>query len=122
MGNTARCCVVLAVGAALWSRDWRVAGGVVGGGVLVAVATWAIAGAVNSLSPTVAHVPPADGEKRKMPPVFRGFPLVKFFTRHVILAFVAYVMMVRLHLDPVGMVVGVTSVVIAAFIEAVRPR
>jgi hypothetical protein len=38
------------------------------------------------------------------------------------LALVAYVMMVRLHLDPVGMIVGVTSVVVAAGIEAARPR
>jgi hypothetical protein len=47
---------------------------------------------------------------------------VKFFTRHVILGLVAYGMMVRLHLDPIGMLVGVTSVVVAAAIEAARPR
>jgi hypothetical protein len=31
-------------------------------------------------------------------------------------------MMTRLHLDPVGMIVGVTSVVVAAAMEAARPR
>ena len=60
------------------------------------------------------------GENGEIRPVSRGFPLVKFFTRHAILAFVAYVMMVRLHLDPVGMLVGVSSVVVAAVIEARR--
>jgi hypothetical protein len=29
-------------------------------------------------------------------------------------------MMVRLHLDPIGMLIGVTSVVVAATVEAVR--
>ncbi len=90
------------------------AAGVLGGGVLVGLAIWALAGVVSALI-----VRGEDGEIR---PVSRAFPLVKFFTRHVILAFVAYVMMVRLHLDPVGMIVGVTSVVVAAIVEAARPR
>jgi hypothetical protein len=47
---------------------------------------------------------------------------VKFFTRHAILAVAAYVMMVRLHLDPVGMFIGVTSVVVAAAVAAARQR
>ena len=89
-------------------------GGVIGGGVLVGLAIWALAGVVSALMSRDAN-----GEIR---PVSRAFPLVKFFTRHVILAVVAYVMMVRLHLDPIGMVVGVTSVVVAATIEAARPR
>ena len=89
-------------------------GGVIGGGVLVGLAIWALAGVVSALL--------SRDENGEIRPVSRAFPLVKFFTRHVILAFVAYVMMVRLHLDPIGMVVGVTSVVVAATIEAARPR
>jgi hypothetical protein len=112
--NTAVVCVVLAAAAAVWYRDLGVAGGVLAGGVLVGVAFWAIAGVVNALT-----IGEENGEIR---PVSRAFVLVKFFTRHGILAFVAYVMMVRLHLDPVAMVVGVTSVVVAAVIEAARPR
>jgi hypothetical protein len=46
--------------------------------------------------------------------------LVKFFTRHVILAFAAYVMMARLHLDPIGMLLGVSSLGVAAAVEAAR--
>jgi hypothetical protein len=57
-----------------------------------------------------------------MRPVSRALLLVKFFTRHAILAVTAYVMMVRLHLDPVGMFVGVTSVVVAAAVAAARAR
>jgi hypothetical protein len=45
---------------------------------------------------------------------------VKFFTRHAILALAAYGMMVRLHLDPLGMLVGVSSLFVAAAVEAVR--
>jgi uncharacterized membrane protein len=89
-------------------------GGVIGGGVLVGLAIWALVGVVSALM--------SRDESGEIRPVSRAFPLVKFFTRHVILAFVAYVMMVRLHLDPIGMVVGVTSVVVAATLEAARPR
>ena len=112
--NTAVACVVFALAAWAWSRDARVAGGVLAGGVLVGLALWALGGVVEALGSRTK-----EGEIRRLS---RGFALVKFFTRHVILALVAYVMMVRLHLDPVGMVVGVTSVVIAAIVEAIRPH
>ena len=112
--NTAIACAGLAACAAAWSRDVHVVGGVLGGGVLIGFAIWALSGVVSALT-----IRTESGEIR---PVSRGFALVKFFTRHAILAFVAYVMMVRLHLDPIGMVVGVTSVVVAAIVEAARPR
>lgn len=112
--NTAVTCGILAAVALVWSRDVRVAGGVVGGGVLIGLAIWALGGVVSALG--------ARTESGGIGRVSRGFALVKFFTRHAILALVAYVMMVRLHLDPVGMVVGVTSVVVAAIVEAARPR
>ena len=108
-------CAVMAIAAVVWApRQPRVALGVVGGGVLVGLALWALGGVVDALG--------RRGENGEMRPVSRAFPLVKFFTRHAMLAVAAYVMMVRLHLDPVGMVVGVTSVVVAAAIEAARPR
>jgi hypothetical protein len=112
--DTAAACLFMTLVAGVWFRDIRVVGGVVGGGVLVLLAIWALAGVVAGLVTREEN-----GEIR---PISRAFPLVKFFTRHVILAFVAYVMMVRLHLDPIGMVVGVTSVVVAAVFEAARPR
>jgi hypothetical protein len=112
--NTAVACLALALGAGVWSREAAMVGGVLGGGVLVGLTIWALAGVVAALA--------RRDETGEMRPVSRAFPLVKFFTRHVILGLVAYVMMVRLHLDPIGMVVGVTSVVVAAVIEAARPR
>jgi hypothetical protein len=107
-------CVAMAAMAGMWSRDPRWAGGVLAGGVLVGLALWALAGVATALGS-----PAENGENGG---ISRAFLLVKFFTRHAILAFVAYVMMVRLHLDPVAMVVGVTSVVVAAMVEAARPR
>jgi hypothetical protein len=113
--DTALVTAALAVGAWLWAPGRpRLALGVLAGGALVGLSMWAIAGVVNSLTMRAAT-----GEIR---PVSRVVPLVKFFTRHAILAVTAYVMMVRLHLDPVGMFVGVTSVVVAAALSAVRPR
>jgi hypothetical protein len=98
----------------MWSRDLAVAGGVLAGGGLVGFAVWALGSVVMALG--------GGDETGGNRPVSHGFVLVKFFTRHVILALVAYVMMVRLHLDPVGMIVGVTSVVAAALVEAARHR
>ena len=112
--NTAGVCLILTALAGVWSRDVRVAGGVLAGGALVGLALWALSGVVGGLV--------RGAESGEIRPVSRSFALVKIFTRHAILAVVAYVMMVRLHLDPVGMVVGVTSVVVAASLEAARPR
>jgi hypothetical protein len=107
--------LVMAGGAYLWwPGQAGIVLGVLGGGALIGLSMWAIAGLVNGLT-----VRSETGEIR---PVSRAIPLVKFFTRHAILALTAYVMMVRLHLDPVGMFVGVTSVVIAAAFAAARKR
>ena len=81
---------------------------------LPALAFWAVAQGINAVV--------RRAEIGEIRPFSRWPALVKFFTRHVILAAVAYVMMVRLHLDPVGMLVGVTAVVVAVAIEAARPR
>lgn len=113
--DTAIVTAVMALGALLWApTSPLLALGIVGGGALVGLSMWAITGVVNALT-----TPAEGGEIR---PVSRAFPLVKFFTRHAILAVAAYVMMVRLHLDPVGMFIGVTSVVVAAAVAAARQR
>ena len=107
--STAIVCAGLAVIAAIgWPSRWQVAAGVLGGGLLVGWSAWAIRGAVDGLVCQGSGRPAAT-------PV-----LVKFFTRHAILAIAAYGMMVRLHLDPVAMLVGVSSLVIAAGLEALR--
>lgn len=105
-------CGVMVVVAAVWKRDFATPAGVAGGGVLIGLAFWAIRGSVDaSIRPWV------DGESGRR----RGrLPLVKFFTRHGMLAFAAYGMMVRLRVDPVAMLVGVSSLGAAVAVEAVR--
>ena len=113
--DTAIAAAVMAVGAFLWSPGQpRLALGVLGGGALVGLSMWALTGVVRVLTAGAAS-----GDRRR---VSGAAALVKFFTRHAILAVTAYVMMVRLHLDPVGMFVGVTSVVVAAAVAAARKR
>ena len=120
-------CVVLAAAAAMWTRGVLVPLGVLGGGVLIGLSYWAIKGAVEALTAQAAPreaaapeaVPPEAGQEtrgRKR----AGFHLVKIFTRHGMLALAAYVMMVRLHLDPVGLLVGVSSLGIAVAVEVLR--
>ena len=120
-------CVVLAAAAALWTRGVLAPLGVLGGGVLIGLSYWAIKSAVDALTPQAAPpegVPPeavpteAGQEKRGRKRA--GFHLVKIFTRHGMLALAAYVMMVRLHLDPVGLLVGVSSLGIAVAVEVLR--
>ncbi len=90
----------------------RLALGVVGGGVLIGLAYWAIRGVADALAQgAMQH------EFRRNS---RLWALVKFFTRHVILALVAYGMMARLELHPVGLLMGVAAPVVAFALEAVR--
>ncbi|HUE85058.1 MAG TPA: hypothetical protein VMO26_03180 [Vicinamibacterales bacterium] len=105
----------MSLGVFLWAPGRpRMALGVLGGGALVGLSLWAIAGVVRGLT-----LGAESGEFRR---VSRAWTLVKLFTRHAILAVTAYIMMVRLRLDPVGMFVGVTSVVVAAAFAAARQR
>jgi len=96
------CCAVAAL--ALGPEGPRAALGVLGGGGLAAVSYRAIKSAVDGAMTT------------------RGRPaaLVKFVTRHAILAVAAYVMLVRLRLHPIGLVVGASSLVLAAAAAAAR--
>ena len=105
-------CVIIAAAFALWRRNLASPLGVLGGGLLIGLSFWAIRGTVDTLI-----VLRSGGETRR---VSTGFALVKFFTRHGILALAAYGMMVRLHLDPVGLLAGVSSLGVAVAIEALR--
>jgi hypothetical protein len=107
--TTAVVCGLLTVlSAIVWPGRWRVPGGVLGGGALVGLSAWAIRGAVDGWL--------SDGGGRPG----GAWLLVKFFTRHGILALAAYGMMVRLHLDPMGLLAGVSSLVVAVGVEALR--
>ena len=110
--DTAVVCAVLALAGALWFRNLAVPFGIVGGGLLIGLSFWAIWGSVEAFMGLRAG-----GET---PRKRARFHLVKFFTRHAMLAVAAYGMMVRLQLDPVAMLVGVTSLGVAVAVEAVR--
>ena len=111
--DTALAALGLSVGALLVRPDDpRLALGVVGGSTLVGLSFWAIWGSVEGLLSGVGGV--ARGRR------WGGWLLVKIFTRHAILAAAAYGMMVRLRLDPVGMLVGVSTIVVATLAEAIR--
>jgi len=110
-GVTAIACVVIAVAFALWRGAF---GGVavLGGGALIGLSFWAIRGTVDALVGMRLG-----GETRR---ISTGFALVKFFTRHAIVAVAAYGMMVRLHLDAVGLLAGVSSLGVAVAVEALK--
>jgi hypothetical protein len=110
--NTAIICLIVAALAGAWTRDVFVPLGVLGGGILIGLSFWAIRGAVDALI--------ALRSSGETPRKSTGLQLVKFFTRHGMLALAAYVMMVRLHLDPLGLLAGVSSIVIAAAVEVLR--
>lgn len=104
--DTAIAVLTLAALAVLWRPgEWRVPLGVLGGGALVGVSFWAIASGVDGLTRTGAG---------------RGRRLVKVFTRYGILALAAYAMMVPFEFDPVGMLMGVTTLALALGVEAIR--
>jgi hypothetical protein len=88
--------------------------GVVGGALLVAVSYRAIHAGVDA----VALAGRTKNTRRST--IWR---LVKFITRFAMLGLIAYVMMVRLRAHPVWMLLGASSLVAAAALEAVRtPR
>jgi hypothetical protein len=90
------CCAVAALG--LGTEGPRASLGVRGGGLLAAISYRSIKGAVDAAAA----------------PERRPAALVKFVTRHAILAVAAYVMLVRFRLHPIGILVGASSLVLAA--------
>jgi len=122
--DTVLACLAIALVFFLFKRTLAAPLGVLGGGVLIGLSFWAIRGTVDTLlrgSAATARQAAVDGQNRaetgrKSP----RFALVKFFTRHGIVALAAYGMMVRLHVDPLGVLLGVTSLGIAVGVEALR--
>ena len=105
-------CVVIAVLFAIARRDAVSGISVLGGGLLIGLSYWAIKGTVDAL--IAVRLGAENGPKAAR------WPLVKFFTRHGMLALAAYGMMVRLHLDPAGLIAGVSSLVIGVAVEVLR--
>jgi hypothetical protein len=120
--HTAIACLLIALVFALWRRTLAAPLGVLGGGVLIGISFWAIRGSVDDLVRRQA-APDGSGDGAKgdesggKP---AGLALVKFFTRHAIVALAAYGMMVRLRLDAVGLLAGVSSLGVAVAVEALK--
>jgi len=83
---------------------WRAAAAVAGGGLLVEISFLSISGGITDM---------AGGGRAR-----RG--LVKVVGRYALLAFLAYVMIARLRLPPLGLIAGASSVPAAVCVEAAR--
>lgn len=121
--DTSIACLAMAILFLLWKRNVAAPFGVLGGGLLIAISFWAIRGTVDALVSLRASPPRRSGEAAKAGETGRisaTFALVKFFTRHAIVALAAYGMMMRLHLDPIGLLAGVSSLGVAVGVEALR--
>ena len=90
------------------------AAGVVGGGVLIGVSYFSLAGATRALGDVISG---QAGENRAR--VVQA-TTVRLVGRYALLGVLAYVMIARLRLHPLGLLAGASSVAAAAFIEAVR--
>lgn len=110
--TAAVCCAAMAALALIVAHGqaWP-AIGVVGGGVLAGVSLVGIRSSVAGLL-----MPGAPGATR--PRV--AWALVTAVGRYALLALLAYVMIARLRLHPLGLLAGASSVVAAAAIEAGR--
>jgi hypothetical protein len=129
------CLLMAAVAGLLWG-GW-VAVAVLGGGLIAAVSYAGLASGVTALTaaaeraagpgpaadPVRGGSPDADGaepdpaRKRPRPP---AKILATVVLRYALLGLLAYVMIARLRLHPVGLLAGVSSVVIAVGAEAIR--
>lgn len=136
----ARWFCALAAVVALGVRRGRtdVALGVIGGGLLIGLSYWAIRSSIDGLlalaQPEAGSQPeigsgriPGSSEEIRPDPVTRrrrafGF-LLRFVGRYAVLGALAYVMLVWFRLHPVGLMLGVSSIVFAAAMEVVAaPR
>ena len=95
---------MMALAAVAIARDWRAGAAVLGGGILIATSFLGIRGGVEDLA----------GRRRA------GRAVLKVAGRYALLAFLAYVMIARLRLPPLGLIAGASSIVAASLVEALR--
>lgn len=109
-GSVLLCVGAAAAALALWG--WHVAAGVLGGGLLIGISFYTLGHGVSAI--VVAASGGGSGRRAV------AGALVKLVLRYALLGFLAYVMIARLRLHPIGLLVGASSVTAAAFVEAVR--
>ncbi len=120
--GTVLSCLAIAAAFGVWTQSLGSVFAVLGGGVLIGISLWAIRGGVDDfvLRNTLSRSGPEGAKADETGPKSAGFSLVKFFTRHAIVALAAYGMMVRLHLDPIGLLAGVSSLGVAVAVEGLK--
>jgi hypothetical protein len=104
-------CLAMAVVAMVITRNWWSAVSVIGGGVLIGISFLAIRGGIETLAEQAV-------DRATRPKVSRA--VIKLVGRYALLALLAYVMIARLRLHPLGLLAGASSVVAAAVLEAGR--
>lgn len=123
--NTLIVCIACAVCAWVLSGGQFAAPlGVLAGGALIGMSYWTIKGGVDALSGrlTASRVPPeALAQQAPLRPGrLVAWTVAKFMGRYALLGIVAYVMIARLRLHPIGLLAGVSSVAAAVAIESLR--
>jgi hypothetical protein len=104
---------------------------VLAGGLLIGVSYWTIGLGVHALAAT--FIPRADGAAESTSASASGatgeaakpaagvtMTLARVLLRYALLALLAYVMIARLRLHPIGLLAGASSIVAAAALEAGR--
>jgi hypothetical protein len=131
IGGLVWCLATAGLAVAIWPGRPEIAAGIVGGGALAGVSFLAIKSGTDALlglMPNVAapgSATQADeaGDEALTPMARRRIAvgaLGKMTGRYALLAVLAYVMIARLRLHPIGLVVGASSLVVAATVEAAR--
>jgi len=117
--DSAMACLVMAAAAVVvqWG-GLSGALGVVGGGALMAFSYRAIRAGVDSM---VVRMTPADGAARPSGGrVSAAWPILRFVLRFGVTGLAGWLLLVPLRAHPVGVVVGVSTPVVAMAIEAIR--
>jgi hypothetical protein len=103
--------------ALLLSGNWRMAAGVLGGGALVGISLLAIRSSVDAM---IAVMTAGDPEVKAQARKRASGALFRLVGRYALLAAMAYVMIARLRLHPIGLLIGASSLVASAALEAGR--
>ena len=116
-------CALAAVGVlALAPSRTDVLLGIAGGGILAIVSFYAIRGsvdaAIRAFAPAAEPIPEPAPQPATRPGM--GSLVAKMAGRYALLALLAYVMIARLRLHPLGLLLGMTALAASATAEAVR--
>lgn len=103
---TVCCAAMAAVALAVTRGNWWAAAAVVGGGALVGISFYSIRSGIEDL------MTPRRARNARV--------LLKMVGRYALLGFLAYVMIARLRLPPLGLVAGASSVTAAVALETAR--